>query len=700
MKRKLYNMVAIALATGLIACTETLDEGNAGGDRPQGAVSLTATVDGYTPLAATRTQVGGMADDGALLMEWSVGDCIGVFAASTSNAPFVSANTEPAASTVFTGTMEGGDLPQYAYYPYAEEATDLTAIPVSIPTEQMYRDESSVAQYDVKAASSIAADASGGYSVQFRQMAALVRFEIDLSGVPDLANDELLMDITIHPSNADGTVPMTGEFTYDLTNLDAGLQPGEATMDGITLYFAIPPTARETAVAYAVVAPGAHAGEEWTCTFTTDRQQGVFTTTALCDFEAGKYYTVPLTAEVLDNNETTYEPVPEEETANCYIVTEAGEHSFKATVIGNGAKGIIPGAGFHTETPYINPKSAKLLWSSVRNFVSDVRLENGNVIYQTNQATGNAVIAVYSEPDCQGDILWSWHIWGTSGIPEDEVYTNQAGATFKVMDRTLGAIRRGDSRAVLYQWGRKDPFPGTPSSPYYYYVEGQTEVNIQKTFPTFKSDEATILDAIRYPDQMISANDNSVQNWLAEPNFYLWGDYGRELPDDLSDPLCVAGWNNQKTIYDPSPVGYRVANIFTFSNFVNTTDGNTVGETNTERLASINYVRATNTDCWYFKKDENDTEGADYPAIGVRYGSTGSTQYSNSNHRNDGGRWWSAEAFTASDGSVNACYLITDVYADSNIGTHNEIQTYAKTASLRDAFGVRCVREDTAEENN
>ena len=434
--------------------------------------SLFATADVFTSLPSTRTQIGDMADDGALTVEWSVGDRIGVFGQSAVNEPFTSSNTEPASSTTFTGTMTGSDLPVYAYYPYQEGVTDKTAIPVEIPEVQMYRDVSSVAQYDFKATDEIT-DAGSGYSLKLRQMAALVRFEIDLTGVQDLADDELLLDMTIHPSgeSMDGAAPMTGRFTYNLTNLDAGLQPGEYTMDGITIQFAIPPTAREKAIAYAVVAPGKHKGNEWTCVFTTDRQQGTFTTTALCDFEAGMYYVVPLTATTLENNDAVIEDIPEElqeETANCYIVTEPGEHSFKATVIGNGQKGIIPGAGFHTENPYINPKSAKVLWSDRKDFVTDVRLENGRVVYTIPDAIassvdgsiyGNAVIAVYSEPDCQGEILWSWHIWGTQGMPQDVEYTNQAGAKFMVMDRDLGRSSAkssfNDNNVLRYQWGAK-----------------------------------------------------------------------------------------------------------------------------------------------------------------------------------------------------------------------------------------------------
>ena len=698
MKQIITLCCACALAMCAISCAELEEAGPPA--QGQGHVSITGTADVYTSLAATRTQVGDMADDGALAIDWSVGDTIGVFGATTQNAAFISGNTEPAATTTFSGDLADGDTPLYAYYPYDSSVTDMAAIPVTIPAEQMYEDESSVALYDVKAANVLTDEGSGQFRVRMRQMAALVRFEIDLTGVSDLADDELLMDITIHPVNQG--VPMTGDFTYNLADLDAGLTPGNATADGLTLYFMYPPTAREKITAYAVVAPGQHEGEEWQCVFTTDRQQGEFTTTALCDFEAGKFYTVPLTVTVLDNNEATYVDLPEEETANCYIVTETGEHDFKATVIGNGAKGIIADAGFHTDTPYINPKSAKVLWStgSVANsFVSDVRLVNGRVLYRTNQTTGNAVIAVYSEPDCQGDILWSWHIWGTTGMPEDEEYTNQAGATFMVMDRDLGALSVGDNRGVVYQWGRKDPFLAYYSG--VAYVADGTRTSASRWPLTAMDGGATITDAIRNPMQMIWTGNSDNCGWLGKPNLYLWGDYGRDLPDDLGDSRCGAGWNSKKTIYDPSPVGYRVANIFTFSGFTDMPSGNTGDVEDVDngfpvpldRLDHINYVEdATSENRWYFMKNADDTEGTCYREIETRDGSTG-----RSKNNSTGGYWWAAEAFVTESG-VQACYLKTDDYKESvpvaSSTAGNRIETYAKTADLRDANGIRCVREE------
>lgn len=699
MKLKTVCFVAIPLSLSLIACTESLDEGSLN-DAGKGAISITAAIDGYTPLAETRTQVGGIiGEDGPLFIEWSVGDTIGVFGnTEAANAPFSGNNTAPAASTTFSGTLTGGDLPQYAYYPYSETVTDLASIPVSIPSEQMYTDETSVAQYDIKASADIQPDASGGYRVKFRQMAALVRFEIDLSGVTDLADDELLMDITIHPTN--GGAPMTGEFTYDLGNLDAGLKEGAYTMDGITLYFTYPPTAREKAVAYAVVAPGKHAGEEWTCVFTTDRQMGTFTATALCDFEAGKYYNVPLTAQVLANNEPVYEELPEEETANCYIVTAPGDYDFKATVIGNGMKGIIPGAGFHTENPYINPKSAKELWSDKKDFITNVRLENGRVRYTVPENTafgGNAVIAVYSEPDCQGEVLWCWHIWGTQGEPQAEEYTNQAGAKFMVMDRPLGAQTiRSSQGLTIYQWGRNTPIPSLGDG--MYFVDGnRVSIEVAQAYPHIQTDESTtIADAVREPMKMfVNGSEWGEADWLYTPNPNLWGDARNEsdMPATLDNPQAGAGWTSQKTIYDPSPAGWRVANIFTYSGFTKKTNGTTndISEieegtytVNATRLKYVNYVKYTynGTGEWFFKKNADDTVGARFYFIGQRDGWNG---------RDEGGKknstWWTSTSYVDSEGDATACSLQYQAYDEA------KIDTYRRDPGLSNARPVRCVRE-------
>lgn len=694
LKATIFGLCFLVLGTMMVlivaSCTDATETMS---DSSQRRISLVASSDAYTPLASTRTEVGEVGSDGSLSILWSAGDCIGVFSTGTANAQFVNGNETAGTTATFTGEIAG--VPQYAYYPYSAEVTTPNAIAVEIPAEQTYLDENSIAKYDIKAAEIVSQ--GDGYGLNFRQMAALVRFEFDLTGVSTLSPDELLKDVTIRQTET--SVPMAGEFTYDLTNLDAGLTAGNFSMDGITLYFEEPKPVSGVIVAYAVVAPGAHTDNEWCCVFATDRHIVTFTTTALCDFEAGKYYTVPLNFEVLDRNDAQYEeipqPDPEEETANCYIVTEPGTYSFNATVIGNGEKGIIKGAGFHTEDPYIDPKSVKVLWQDTRDFLTDVTLRDGRVYYtvvgsSTGSTAGNAVVAVYSEPDCQGEILWSWHIWGTIGEPVDEEYTNQAGAKFMVLDRELGAVRVGQN-GCLYQWGRKDPFPGCHSGSFIYNDE-YTSKSVSNTYPyLIENDNATILDAVRNPQYLISGTGYTNLNWLAEANYYLWGDADRYLPGVLTDPSAGAGWNQQKTIYDPSPVGYRVANIFTFSGFTKCPSGTNGDVDNTHKLDSLNYVKATTgTYNWYFKKNADDTEGVVYQAIRSRDGMEG---YRKKN-AGYGGYWWSAEAYD-NGGKATACYLNTDKFDGEGYNSnYHVIKTYARGTYLRDAYAIRCVREE------
>lgn len=697
MKNIRFTGCFLGLATLMVSCSE-MDESFS---PSQEQISINSALDGFSALLSTRTQVGSMADDGALLMEWSVGDQVGVFGDNTVNAPFAGNHTAPAAQTTFSGSVTSGDVPKYAYYPYSEQVVNLQAIPVTIPTEQAYADVNSIAAYDVKATDVITDKGNGIYQLNMRQMVSLVRFEFSLTNVEGLSVDEKLQRVTLETG-----VPVTGSYTYDLTNLDKGLAGvADAQSTFLNLTFSNQPSLSETVIAYAVAAPGAQKGTTWHCTFLTDKHEVSFTTEALCDFEAGKYYIMPLNVTVLENNQAVIEDAPvqaEEETANCYMINTAGEHSFLATVIGNGQKGIIPGAGFHTESAYISPKSAKLLWQDVDGFIdaSSIRLgDDGRCYYTANKNVGNAVIAVYSGSSQTGDILWSWHIWGVGDeMPADEIYTNKIGDQFTVMDRTLGAHSKTSLYVTLYQWGRKDPFPNGSV----YYVDGVVQ-EVETSFPIYVSQTGTIAETIQHPGEMQKYIDNTYGNWMAEANNYLWGDVNLTKPawpDYLEDPIACAGWTDVKTIYDPSPVGYRVANKYTWTGLVKRSDGNTSGISGTtSRLDYINYVKYDNG--YYFKKNDSDTEGTFYPQTGSRYGSTGTMWSAGQGSvlmRGGSSRYWSASPHDAGNtAEPYSSYMTIGSYTDVNgvtpWGAENKINVCDFTSSRRDACAVRCVRE-------
>ena len=110
-----------------------------------------------------------------------------------------------------------------------------------------------------------------------------------------------------------------------------------------------------------------------------------------------------------------------------------------------------------------------------------------------------------------------------------------------MMDRNLGATSAtpGDAGALglLYQWGRKDPFPGASS----------ISENIAA--------KATL---VRWPQELISEGvsiDYTVQNPTKIISTFH-GVYDWLLTEDGS--MDNTRWQAEKTIYDPCPAGYRV----------------------------------------------------------------------------------------------------------------------------------------------
>ena len=108
----------------------------------------------------------------------------------------------------------------------------------------------------------------------------------------------------------------------------------------------------------------------------------------------------------------------------------------------------------------------------------------------SSSKSGNAVIAAYSGEHQTGNILWSWHIWVTDYNPDTGktcTIINTAGASYTFMDRDLGATTStpglSTTLGLLYQWGRKDPFPRSYSAfpdiePILYNVFGIGDISI------------------------------------------------------------------------------------------------------------------------------------------------------------------------------------------------------------------------------
>lgn len=208
---------------------------------------------------------------------------------------------------------------------------------------------------------------------------------------------------------------------------------------------------------------------------------------------------------------------------------------------------------------------ADLLWestfefnrSSCANVIQDIPYyDNGNIYFSTGTYQGNAVIAL---KDGAGNILWSWHIW----VCNEPIEASAANG-YEFMDRNLGALNNtpGDvnNRGLLYQWGRKDPFLPSGSS----YASKQNEANRQVGDGSGKwivegqaplpvsTAPGNIPHSIQHPMTFFGSYTSGVYSWyMAIKNSLacnndLWG------KDENAE-------GRRKSIFDPCPVGYRVA---------------------------------------------------------------------------------------------------------------------------------------------
>lgn len=335
--------------------------------------------------------------------------------------------------------------------------------------------------------------------------------------------------------------------------------------------------------------------------------------------------------------------------ANCYVCSLPGAtYCFDATVMGNGytTPEFLYGEDNYCCAPGITPQvlapaSAGLLWQTAPGLISSVKLKRDKVYFSVagteGQALteGNAVIAIYSGPDCTGDILWSWHIWVTAVDLEAKAIQYTLHSSYQsyseyaspvVMDRNLGAldyrsfveVQTNDSFGLKYQWGRKDPFLSSNNSAFSsvaaiptFDAAGEIIANGMTSSSNFNSftepaqwqnvklanpEEATIENSIKYPMSFICRESSTTNNWLYNAN-------GKSRNDLWGVPNYAAAADDfgHKSIYDPCPAGWRVPHGYYASGFTstgkNSDDKSNWNATNTNTAAQYGlylYVGATN----------------------------------------------------------------------------------------------------------
>ena len=303
-------------------------------------------------------------------------------------------------------------------------------------------------------------------------------------------------------------------------------------------------------------------------------------------------------------------------TANCYVVNAAGTYKLplvygNAIVNGSTNSQAYSDSHFvdynnkHINGPWIKssgtPKDATLVWSDGFYMFNDVHLDGDYLVFTINKdyiQQANAIVAVR---DASGTIMWSWHIWVTE---RDINQTHKVddwsnGATYDMMSSNLGWVdgkqvyydprefkftfkqkKTGeektmtvtqvgetfdykDAGSTYYQWGRKDPIVALKN-------RDKTGVNDYRRLDTptddylYKTNDkglVTCAEGIKHPNVYYVRSTHTTA-WLTDAAYSpkLWNVDGTERD------IWVA--SSRKTVYDPSPKGFKVPVPRAFSVFV------------------------------------------------------------------------------------------------------------------------------------
>ena len=271
-------------------------------------------------------------------------------------------------------------------------------------------------------------------------------------------------------------------------------------------------------------------------------------------------------------------------------------------------------------SPYINVQNAgdpatqaEIVWSDVAGVVSNASVtgsrQNSFLEFTVNKnqlVNGNAVIAV---KNASGTVMWSWHLWFTPKSSLKKIPFTSGGTTYNFMTDNLGwkytkwtgGLKRevvvkieqqaetGEKKTAtitlkqaagnnvregygnLYQWGRKDPLPGTdnfypntaPNIGYKfndgYVIVGDQVADYTNPANVQRMEKRTIGLSIREPGIMLPKVGGGKLSWTNHQYINLWSADNDKMYESET-PIK----NGVKTIYDPSPVGFKVPDAYAF----------------------------------------------------------------------------------------------------------------------------------------
>ena len=315
---------------------------------------------------------------------------------------------------------------------------------------------------------------------------------------------------------------------------------------------------------------------------------------------------------------------------------------------------------------------AEVVWADAANLVHSPSITHvggeGFLDFEVTAAdiqSGNAVVAVKKG----GTTVWSWHLWFAPKDALDKIkVTNHQNKDYYFTKETLGwkptqwsgttydkprtvkvkveqTIANGGTKqetvinitqnpgnvkkgaTTLYQFGRKDAFPGVAT----------TDIK-QGSITENAGDNMSIKNGIQNPGSFYTYG----VSWSSAPptgySYYnLWS----------ADNTVTGGNDNSvvKTVYDPCPVGFKMPASNAFTGF--TADGQNYGTMNVN--GTDNWQTYQNNFGHNFWTSSSKTATINFPASGYRNGSVGSLYGVGSS-----GYYWLAVPFNTYDG----CRLI------------------------------------------
>ena len=322
---------------------------------------------------------------------------------------------------------------------------------------------------------------------------------------------------------------------------------------------------------------------------------------------------------------------------------------------------------------------AKIVWADEQDLVhlsaSPIKQDGGNAyldfeVKQADIKSGNAVVAVTKN----GTVLWSWHLWFAPKDALDKIkvtnhqnknydFTKEAlgwkpiqwsGSTYssartvKVkVEQTVanngtkqeavinitqnpGSVKKGAT--TLYQFGRKDAFPGVDKS----------KLATNSHFTENAGDNMSIMNGIQHPDFYYTGGSN----WNSNYGYYnLWS----------ADNTVTGGWNvgNDnpvvKTVYDPSPVGFKMPANNAFTGF--TANGQNEGTMNVDGT-DVGQTFSNNFGHNFWTSSSKKAT-INFPASGFRFSNGGAL-----NDVGGSGYYWLA----VPNGLSNGCDLLFHSY--------------------------------------